>query len=42
VVVVRTLAHQVAPAMQLMKALRAAWRTALWDLPATVPRTWAL
>ena len=42
VVVVRALAHQVEPAMQLMKAVRAAWRTALWDLPATVPRTWAL
>ena len=42
VVVVRALAHQVEPAMQLMKAVRAAWRTALWNLPATVPRTWAL
>jgi urease accessory protein len=42
VVVVRALAHQVEPAMQLMKAVRGAWRTALWNLPATVPRTWAL
>lgn len=42
VVVVRALAPQVEPAMQLLKAVRAAWRTALWDLPATVPRTWAL
>ena len=42
VVAVRVLAPLVEPAMQLLKAVRAAWRPALWDLPATVPRTWAL
>lgn len=42
VVVVRVLAPQVEPAMQLLKAVRAAWRLALWDLPATAPRVWAL
>ena len=42
VVVVRVLAAQVEPALGLLKAVRDAWRPALWDLPATRPRTWAL
>ena len=42
VVVVRVLAAQVEPALHLLKTVRDAWRPALWDLPATRPRTWAL
>jgi urease accessory protein len=42
VIAVRVLAPLVEPAMKLLKAIRAAWRPALWDLPATVPRTWAM
>jgi urease accessory protein len=42
VVVVRVLAAQVEPALALLKAVRDAWRPALWGLPATRPRTWAL
>ncbi len=40
VVVVRTLAPVVEPAMQLLKAVWAAWRAALWDMPAVNPRIW--
>jgi urease accessory protein len=40
VVVVRVLAPLVEPALELLKAIRAAWRVALWNLPATPPRTW--
>jgi urease accessory protein len=42
VVVVRVLAPLVEPALQLLKAIRSSWRTGLWTLPATQPRTWAL
>jgi urease accessory protein len=42
VVVVRVLAPLVEPALQLLKAVRSAWRAGLWELPATQPRTWAL
>lgn len=42
VIVVRVLAPLVEPALALLKAVRAAWRPALWGLPATLPRTWAL
>lgn len=42
VVTVRVLAPMVEPALGLLKAIRNAWRPALWDLPATQPRTWAL
>jgi urease accessory protein len=42
VVVVRVLAPLVEPALQLLKAIRRAWRPALWNLPATDPRGWAL
>jgi urease accessory protein len=41
-VVVRALAAQVEPALALLKAVRAEWRKTLWNLPATVPRTWAI
>jgi urease accessory protein len=42
VVVVRVLTPLVEPALDLLKAIRNAWRPALWGLPATQPRTWAL
>lgn len=42
VVVVRALAPVVEPAMELMKQIRAAWRGACWQLPATAPRIWAM
>lgn len=42
VVVVRVLAPLVEPAIELLKAIRNAWRPALWKLPPTQPRTWAL
>jgi urease accessory protein len=42
VVAVRVLAPLVEPALAVLKAVRAAWRLSLWDLPATVPRSWAL
>jgi urease accessory protein len=42
VIVVRALAPLVEPALQLLKQVRDAWRPALWALPATQPRTWAL
>jgi urease accessory protein len=42
VVTVRVLAPLVEPALDLLKAIRSAWRPALWSLPATQPRGWAL
>ena len=42
VIAVRVLAPLVEPALGLLKAVRATWRRSLWDLPATVPRSWAL
>ena len=42
VVVLRVLAPQVEPAMQLLRQVRAAWRTALWQMEATAPRIWAM
>jgi len=42
VVAVRVVAPVVEPAMGLLRAVRTAWRTRLWALPATQPRTWAL
>lgn len=42
VIVVRVLSPLVEPAFGLLKAVRAAWRPLLWDLPAVQPRTWAL
>lgn len=41
VVVVRALAPLVEPAMQLMQAVRAAWRQQAWHLAAERPRSWA-
>lgn len=42
VVVVRALAPLVEPALDLLKAVRRAWRPALWQLPPTQPRGWAI
>ena len=42
VLVVRALAPQVEPAMQLLQQVRAAWRAALWQLDAEPPRIWAM
>lgn len=42
VVVLRVLAPQVEPAMALLKNVWAAWRGALWNMPATLPRIWAM
>ncbi len=42
VVVLRLLAPQVEPALQLLKQVRAAWRAALWKLDAVPPRIWAM
>lgn len=40
VVAVRALAPLVEPALQLLKAVRRAWRPLLWDLPSSEPRGW--
>jgi urease accessory protein len=40
VVAVRVLAPLVEPALELLKAIRDAWRVALWGLPPTQPRSW--
>ena len=40
VIVVRALAPVVEPAMQLLKGVWAAWRAALWEIPAGSPRIW--
>jgi len=42
VIAVRVLAPLVEPAIALLKSVRASWRGELWQLPATVPRGWAL
>lgn len=41
VLVIRVLAPLVEPALDLLKALRASWRTSLWDLSAAAPRVWS-
>ena len=41
-VVVRALAPVVEPAMDLLRAVRAAWRTECWGLAPTVPRIWSM
>jgi urease accessory protein len=41
-VVVRVLAPQVEPAMQLLRQVRSAWRAGLWQLDAVQPRIWAM
>jgi urease accessory protein len=40
VVVARVLSHRVEPAMQLLAAVRAAWRRVAWGLDAKPPRIW--
>lgn len=40
VVVLRVLAGRVEPVMQLLAAVRAAWRQLAWDLAAEPPRVW--
>lgn len=42
VIVVRVLAPLVEPAMQLLRAVRTAWRQELWQLPLCNPRIWAM
>lgn len=42
VVVVRVLAPLVEPALQLLKAVRRAWRPLAWDLPPDEPRGWTI
>ena len=42
VVAVRVLAPLVEPALGLLKAIRDAWRPALWRLPPTQPRIWGV
>lgn len=42
VVVVRVLAPLVEPALQLLQAIRRAWRPLAWNLPPTEPRGWTL
>jgi urease accessory protein len=40
-VVLRVLAPQVEPAMQLLKAVRVAWREVMWGMSGEAPRMWA-
>jgi len=42
VVIVRTLAPLVEPAMDLVRRVRTAWRGLFWGLPAANPRIWAM
>ena len=42
VIVVRVLAPLVEPAMQLLKAVRRAWRPLLWNVPGVEPRGWTI
>lgn len=42
VIVLRVLAPLVEPAMQLLRAVRNAWRQELWQLPHCNPRIWAM
>jgi urease accessory protein len=42
IIVVRVLGPLVEPALELLKAIRSAWRQALWNLPATDPRGWSV
>jgi urease accessory protein len=39
-VLMRVLAHRVEPAMALLQAVRAAWRSLQWGLQAQAPRLW--
>lgn len=42
VLVLRVVAPQVEPAMDLLRKVWASWRGALWGLPATLPRIWSM
>lgn len=42
VIVLRVLAPVVEPVMQLLRPAWMAWRQALWSMPATAPRIWAM
>lgn len=42
VLVLRVLTPQVEPAMDLLRKVWAVWRQALWQMPATTPRIWAM
>jgi urease accessory protein len=42
VIVLRVVAPLVEPAMQLLRAVRNAWRQELWQLPTCNPRIWAM
>jgi urease accessory protein len=42
VLVLRVLAPQVEPALDLLKQVWLCWRQLLWQLPATAPRIWAM
>lgn len=42
VLVLRVVAPQVEPALDLLKKTWAAWREGLWGMPATRPRIWAM
>jgi urease accessory protein len=42
VLVLRVLAPQVEPAMELLKKVWATWRQTLWNRPAAQPRIWAM
>jgi urease accessory protein len=42
VIVLRVLAPLVEPALQLLRAVRRAWRPLLWQLPPEEPRGWSL
>jgi urease accessory protein len=41
-VVVRVLADQVEPAMQLLRKIRTAWRDLMWATQGSEPRIWAM
>ena len=41
-VVVRAIAPQVEGVMALLRQVRLAWRSAVWNMAATSPRIWAM
>ena len=41
-IVVRAMAPQVEAVMGLLRQVRLAWRAAVWSMPATTPRIWAM
>jgi hypothetical protein len=41
-VLVRVLSDQVEPTVQLLRAIRLAWRKEHWQLSAAAPRIWAM